>query len=239
MGEPRRPYRPRRPEGDEDRRRRTDAGSSNLVSQSMAIGPDGRILAKLPEPSAGERFGELTVVGVERKSTGGVAGVRVRCSCKAEPYLVDISNLRKGASTRCNACAKQASKRYTKQWYGYSAIVPDDAHRRRLCNRIAACNNRCHNPKDTAYPNYGGRGIRIYEPWRADRSLFLAHLVTLDGWDDPVLELDREDVNEGYEPGNLRFITKRANRNNQRSVRELQARVDALEARLRYCKCGA
>jgi hypothetical protein len=71
-----------------------------------------------------------------------------------------------------------------------------------------------------------------------DRRAYLAYLITLPGWDDPSLELDRVDVDKGYERGNLRFITKRENRNNQRSVRELQQRVDELEARLRHLTGG-
>jgi hypothetical protein len=40
-------------------------------------------------------------------------------------------------------------------------------------------------------------------------------------------------VDKGYERGNLRFVTKRENRNNQRSVRDLQQRLADAEARLR------
>ena len=61
-----------------------------------------------------------------------------------------------------------------------------------------------------------------------------AHLAALEGWNSPELELDRRDVNLGYEPGNLRFITRAANRSNRRTVRELQARVSELEAHVRH-----
>ena len=63
--------------------------------------------------------------------------------------------------------------------------------------------------------------------------------MSLDGWDQPRLELDRIDVNKGYEPGNLRFISKRDNCNNKRSVQQMQRYIIELEARLRYCVCGA
>lgn len=124
-------------------------------------------------------------------------------------------------------------------FFKYASILPDDEHRRRLLNRLAACRNRCHNPKDAGYRNYGARGIRVYGPWLEDKAKFLAYVITLPGWDNPALELDRTHNDRGYEPGNLRFITKRDNINNRRTVRELQARVEELEARLRHCTCGA
>jgi len=62
----------------------------------------------------------------------------------------------------------------------------------------------------------------------------LQHLITLDGWDNPILELDRTDVEKGYEPGNLRFITHKANTNNKRTIAEMQQRIHALEARVRH-----
>jgi hypothetical protein len=105
-----------------------------------------------------------------------------------------------------------------------------------LLGRISAAINRCHNPNDTGYPNYGERGIPVHAPWREDRRQFLAYLAALPGWDDPLLEMDRRDVNRGYEPGNLRFITKQENRANQRTVLELQRRIADLEARLRLAE---
>lgn len=220
-------------------RRGDDAGPPGSDRRDLAIGEDGRFLPELPRPSIGDRKGELVVVGLDLGRRGGLLGVRVQCSCGRPPHTIHVSNWRRGASTRCNDCAKRSAGKWRKDWFRYADVCPDDAHRRRLCNRISACINRCHNPNDRGYPNYGGRGIRVHEAWRNDRAAFLGYLVTLEGWNDPTLELDRADVNCGYEPGNLRFVTRRANRRNQRSVRDLQHRVSELEARLRHCTCGA
>jgi len=172
----------------------------------------------------------------------GVAKTRcvvVQCSCGAPPHMVQLYNLLKGASTRCNSCARKAAGFWRKDYFKYAEACPDDAHRRRLLNRLSACKNRCHNPKDRGYANYGGRGIKLYEPWRTDKAAFLRYVVTLDGWDQPNLDLDRIDVDKGYEPGNLRFVSRRENCNNKRSMRALQRRIDELEARLRHSGSGA
>lgn len=117
--------------------------------------------------------------------------------------------------------------------FGYAEIIPDEAHRERLLNRISAIYNRCHNPNDAGYHHYGGRGIWVYEPWLGNRAAFLAYLVTLDGWDQPHLQLDRIDNNRGYEPDNLRFVTPKQNVGNRRSVKSLQRRIQELEEEVR------
>lgn len=226
-------------EADYQRVRNVRHGGPSVAGQvGVARRKNGTFEQKIPDPSVGDRFGELTVVGsTDTLDTRRM--VSVQCSCGAEPHAVYIYNLRKGASTRCNTCAKKASGYCRKDYFKYADACPDDDHRRRLLNRLSACKNRCHNPKDAGYANYGARGIVVYEPWRSDKAAFLRYVLTLEGWDEPRLELDRIDVDKGYEPGNLRFITHRANSRNKRSVQDLQARCDALEARLRHCTCGA
>ena len=220
-------------------RYKVNSGSFGQGNRNMEAGAPYRYVRKHALPSVGDRFGELTVLGVERTKSGAcnIDMVRVQCSCGAEPHLVQHYNLRKGKSTRCNVCAKKKAGYWRKQYHGYADICPDQGHRRRLLDRISACINRCRNPKDGGYRNYGGRGIKVFEPWIEDRKAFLAYLVTLEGWDNPKLELDRTDVNGDYAPGNLRFITKQQNNDNRRKVLTMQLRIDDLErenADLRY-----
>ena len=214
-----------------------NAGSFNQNRANLDAGRATRFVRKHPDPCAGDRFGELTVLGVERRLQGAcrIAMVKVQCACGAEPHFVFAYNLRKGASTRCNSCAKKAAGHWRKNFWAYAHICPDDAHRRRLLNRISAANTRCHSPTAKQYEAYGGRGIVVYAPWRKDRGAFLAHLLTLDGWDVPANDIDRMDVNRGYEPGNLRFIPMGENRgSNKRTVRAMQQRIFELEARIRH-----
>lgn len=236
MGKTSRASEQRAAKHDQPVRGRSNAGAFDQNRANLDAGAATRFKRKHPLPSPGDRFGELVVIGVERHRRGAcdLDMVRVRCSCGAEPHLVFDYNLRKGASTRCGACARKAAGHWRKRFHGYADIMPDEDHRVRLLNRISACINRCHNPNDAGFPNYGGRGIAVFPAWRENRGQFLAHLVTLEGWDHPALELDRIDVDKGYEPGNLRFITKQENQNNRRKVRDLQQRVLELEARVRH-----
>jgi hypothetical protein len=77
----------------------------------------------------------------------------------------------------------------------------------------------------------------VHEPWRDDRRAFLKYVVTLEGWDVPSLELDRTDVDKGYEPGNLRFVTRKKNMANRRHVGAMQNHILDLEARVRHLEC--
>ena len=219
-------------------RHKRNAGSFVSGGAKVERGAATRFKRKISLPSINDRFGELTVVGFEYGVAGGVSYIQVKCSCGASPHCVSFANLRKGASTRCNSCAKKAAGYWRKDFFKYAEACPNDTHRRRLLNRLSACKNRCHNPKDRGYPNYGGRGITLYQPWHTDKAAFLRYIMSLDGWDIPHLELDRVDVNKGYEPNNLRFVSHQTNNRNKRSIQTLQRRVDELEACLRHCSCG-
>lgn len=68
----------------------------------------------------------------------------------------------------------------------------------------------------TANENYGGRYIRVHEPWIKDPTQFALHLMTLEGCADGTLMLDRTNNDGHYEPGNLRFVTAKVSANNRR-----------------------
>src|SRR5208282_180000 len=234
MGKTSRPYRPRYTPDNPYVRDRRNTRPSSIKREKLEIDTRGRFKRKYPAPSIGNGFGELTVVG----NTGPRTAL-VQCSCGCPPYRVELSNLRRGKSTRCNNCAKKQTGYWRKNFWAYADIVSNDGHRRRLLNRISACINRCTNPNDKRFYNYGGRGIKVFPLWLEDRREFLGYIVTLKGWDNPKLELDRIKNDQGYEPGNLQFSTRRANNKNRRTIQQLQERILELEACLRSCQCGA
>jgi hypothetical protein len=180
----------------------------------------------------GAVIGEFTCMRWEHK--GKAFQPIMRCSCGWEGF-VNRDNIQQGRSTRCRTCAYNAAIYTRHKQAGYYDICPDPKHRDRLLDRISAIIIRCTNPNNSGYPDYGGRGITVHAPWIANRVEFLRYLVSLDGWDVPELQLDRTDNSKGYEPGNLRFVTRSVNMSNKRRLsarefEELKQRITALEA---------
>lgn len=157
----------------------------------------------------GDIIGHWTVLSLEGKFTrSGGQYVLCRCTCGTERE-VSVYRLRNGTSRGCSRpCVYDQ---------GYGHVNVDLTTKRRLLNNVIwNVVARCTNENATGYENYDGRGITVHAGWLADKADFLAYLLTLPGHGDPNLTLDRIDNNRGYEPGNLRFVTRLEQSRNRR-----------------------
>ena len=88
---------------------------------------------------------------------------------------------------------------------------------------------RCHNPKNRAYPRYGGRGVKVCKSWRKSFSVFLG---TVGPRPSPKHSLDRfPDRNGDYKPGNVRWATPVQQGRNKDKVSQIVLAGSALEPR--------
>lgn len=72
--------------------------------------------------------------------------------------------------------------------------------------------DRCYNPENKRWANYGGRGIKVCVSWYFYRRVFYEWAHT-NGYR-PGLQIDRINVDGNYHPDNCRFVDSFVQQNN-------------------------
>ena len=85
-----------------------------------------------------------------------------------------------------------------------------------LYYRWNSIKERCNNPKNKSYKNYGGRGIKMYPAWENDYGAFKEYVSKLPHYLEDGYSLDRINNDGDYEPNNLRWATARDQALNKR-----------------------
>lgn len=130
-------------------------------------------------------------------------------------------NLLKGRSTRCRAC-EYAALPGNPRWrtHGDGSVNKGRSY---LYVAWLSMKQRCENASVACYGDYGGRGIAVCAEWRNAYPAFKQWVLdTLGERPDRTYSLDRIDNDGNYEPGNVRWATKREQRANQRPRRQSQ-----------------
>ena len=138
-------------------------------------------------------FGRLTVI--QEKGRDKNRNVLWECLCDCgKTWFVRSIDLNGGRVKSCG-CLKGEKHGYIK-----GDVKPP------TYNAWLGMKARCTNPNCKDYHNYGGRGITVHPTWVNSFSTFLT-----DVGERPSKEfsLDRIDNNKGYEPGNVRWATKK------------------------------
>lgn len=155
----------------------------------------------------GDKYGLWTVLGCPFGFGLRRWAVVVACQC-GRIAVVLCYDLRRGTTQACRSCSTSIH-RPTHGEYG----TP-------LYWVWAAIKQRCHNPNNRSYADYGGRGIRLCDAWE-DFPAF-KEWANENGYA-AGLEIDRVNNDGHYEPGNCRWTTKINNSHNTRRSRLLLA----------------
>lgn len=162
-------------------------------------------MASKRHPIIGMKFGEWTVISTEERGVG-YPNKRwfCECSCKKQKWNKVCSLYRKGIAKRCGSCAQQENN------------IIHDCSKTRLYKIWTGMKNRCYNPNQTKFANYGGKGILVCDEWKQNFTCF-KEWANGNGYNDTLL-IDRIKVNEGYCPNNCRFVTSRQSRTNRGAI---------------------
>jgi hypothetical protein len=151
----------------------------------------------------GKRFGKWVVEGQAFIKNNAVFW-NCKCDCGGAK-TVNGKVLRNGKSKSCGCYREDIKKTH--------GMYQTPIHRV-WSNMI----QRCHNPKNTAYHNYGARGIKVCDRWRNSFEAFYQDVgdVPFEG-----AQLDRVNNDLDYSPSNFKWVTREENLNNTRINRTI------------------
>lgn len=149
-------------------------------------------------------FGRLTALGPTGRGNDGGILWHCRCICGKET-IVTGAHLRSGHTTSCG-CYQSDITTERSTSHGMS--------RTKEYQVWCSMNERCRNPNNRHYRDYGGRGIVVCEEWKEDFVVFHDYMGDLPFKGATV---DRINNELGYFPGNVKWSTQTEQARNRRN----------------------
>lgn len=136
-----------------------------------------------------------------------------RCKCGSE-FKARIANIRSGNTKSCGCIHHQLMNSSKNPYFKHG-----DSNKNYLYQTWCSIKQRCYNNSYKEYYNYGGRGIKMYIPWKYNYILFKLWILENLGNRPEGYSLDRINNDGNYEPGNIRWATYKQQANNRRKRR--------------------
>lgn len=148
----------------------------------------------------GNTYGDLTAITYLHKTeSNGRPHYLCQCSC-GKQKVISHSHLRSGNTTSCGCKQYKSGTENPNYLHGF----PKNHKTYKSWCKIK---ERCYNPNDTSYLEYGAKGIKMSETFKDNFLAFYAE-VGEPPKNSPDWSVDRIDNNLGYIEGNLRWADR-------------------------------
>lgn len=156
----------------------------------------------------GDKFGRLTFTGEAPAKSNRRRGIFL-CDC-GTTTITAIYDVRNGHTISCG-CYHDEIRRKIRVTHGHTSCRRSTPEYRAW----KAMKGRCLDPNNISYKNYGGRGVTVCDEWLHDYPSFLKEIGKRPSKNHSV---DRINNNGNYEPGNVRWATRKEQRRNSDRV---------------------
>lgn len=167
----------------------------------------------------GDKWDRITVLKFSGRDAHHRKLWLIACDCGSqEPWIAREDGLKNGRTKSCGCLRKEKFVRGNT-----SHGMTSRTHVPPAYQSWSGIIQRCTNAKSLAFAHYGARGISVCERWRSFENFYADMGDRPDG-----MEIERDNNEGNYEPGNCRWATRFEQMQNTRLTRKVTIRGQIL-----------